>query len=140
MSESFQLLESSLDKYPAYLDAKGWDKVPEHSVGTKEEQKKARIELLAKEKEFTKLRDELARMRQKLPWVKVEIDYEFKRASDGATVRLSQLFDDSKPVSDLIVQHFMFGPDWERGCGNCEYHPRDFSIVYNFFCRFCLGG
>ena len=75
----------------------------------------ARKVLLAKEKEFTKLRDELSQVRRGLPWEKVEEDYEFE-GPDGA-LRLSDLFDGR---SQLIVYHFMFGPDWEAGCPSCS--------------------
>ena len=75
----------------------------------------ARKELLAKEKEFTRLRDELARARQELPWEKVERDYVFETPSGGAS--LADLFDGR---SQLIVYHFMFGPDWTEGCKSCR--------------------
>jgi predicted dithiol-disulfide oxidoreductase (DUF899 family) len=77
----------------------------------------ARKELLKKEKELTKLRDELGRQRRQLPWVKVEMNYVF----DGRNgkVALADLFEGR---SQLIVYHFMFGPDWKEGCPSCSYN------------------
>ena len=76
------------------------------------EQRKA---LLAKEKEFTRLGDQLASEKRSLPWVKVVKDYVF----DGpeGRVKLADLFGDK---SQLIIYHFMFGPDWEQGCPTCS--------------------
>ena len=76
----------------------------------------ARKAFLAKEKEFTHLRDELSRQRRELPWEKVEKDYVF----DGpeGKVRLADLFNGR---SQLIVYHFMFGPGWKEGCPSCSY-------------------
>jgi predicted dithiol-disulfide oxidoreductase (DUF899 family) len=71
---------------------------------------------LAKEKEFTRLRDELARERRALPWEKIEKNYVFV-APEGK-VTLSDLF---AGKSQLIVQHFMFGPDWNEGCPSCSF-------------------
>jgi predicted dithiol-disulfide oxidoreductase (DUF899 family) len=75
----------------------------------------ARQKYLKKEKEFTRLRDELSRQRRELPWVKVEKDYWFD-APDGKK-SLSDLFDGR---SQLVIYHFMFGPDWEEGCPSCS--------------------
>ena len=76
----------------------------------------ARKELLAKEKEFTRLRDELSRRRRELPWEKVEKNYVF----DGpkGKMKLADLFDGR---SQLIVYHFMFGPEWKEGCPSCSF-------------------
>ena len=76
----------------------------------------ARSELLSKEKEFTRLRDELSRQRRTLPWEKVEKKYEFD-ASRGK-VTLSDLFDGR---SQLMVYHFMLGPGWQAGCPSCSF-------------------
>jgi predicted dithiol-disulfide oxidoreductase (DUF899 family) len=76
----------------------------------------ARKEFLDKEKEFTRLRDELSLERRTLPWEKVERRYEFDATSGKVT--LADLFDDR---SQLIVYHFMFGPGWEEGCKSCSY-------------------
>lgn len=76
----------------------------------------ARKELLAKEKEFTRQRDELSRLRRELPWEKVEKDYVF----DGprGKEKLSDLFDGR---NQLIIYHFMLGPGWSEGCKSCSY-------------------
>jgi predicted dithiol-disulfide oxidoreductase (DUF899 family) len=77
---------------------------------------RARREFLSKEKEFTRLRDELSRQRRTLPWEKVEKRYEFD--STKGKVTLADLFDGR---SQLVVYHFMFGPGWEQGCPSCSY-------------------
>lgn len=94
----------------------------DHAVVSKDEWLQARRSHLAKEKEFTRLRDELALQRRQLPWVKVEKDYQFETV-DG-TRTLADLFGDS---SQLIVQHFMFGPDWEEGCPMCSFWGDNFN-------------
>jgi predicted dithiol-disulfide oxidoreductase (DUF899 family) len=76
----------------------------------------ARKELLVKEKEFTRLRDELSRQRRELPWEKVEKQYIFE-APDG-NVTLADLFGKR---SQLAIYHFMFGPGWSEGCPSCSY-------------------
>jgi predicted dithiol-disulfide oxidoreductase (DUF899 family) len=75
----------------------------------------ARLELLAKEKELTRLRDELALQRSQLPWVRVDKDYVFEGAHGPE--RLSQLF---AGKSQLAVWHFMMGPGWKEGCPSCS--------------------
>jgi predicted dithiol-disulfide oxidoreductase (DUF899 family) len=89
--------------------------MPEHRVGTQEEWKAERDELLAGEKELTRRGDELTRKRQELPWVPVEKDYRFESA-DGEK-SLADLFDGR---SQLLIYHFMFGPDWSGGCPVCS--------------------
>lgn len=76
----------------------------------------ARLALLEKEKELTRLNDELAELRRQLPWVKVEKEYRFDTA-DGSK-SLAELFDGR---SQLLVYHFMFGPGWEEGCDGCSF-------------------
>jgi predicted dithiol-disulfide oxidoreductase (DUF899 family) len=76
----------------------------------------ARKKFLAKEKEFTRLRDELSRQRRELPWEKVEKEYVFEGPSGKET--LGDLF---KGRSQLVVYHFMFGPGWGAGCPSCSY-------------------
>jgi predicted dithiol-disulfide oxidoreductase (DUF899 family) len=76
----------------------------------------ARVELLKKEKEFTRLRDELSAQRRELPWEKVEKSYVFDGPNGKET--LSDLFGGR---SQLIVYHFMFGPGWAEGCPSCSY-------------------
>ena len=76
----------------------------------------ARTALLAEEKEHTRRRDELARQRRELPWAKVETDYVFDAPQGRVT--LADLFG---PRSQLLVYHFMFGPDWAEGCPSCSF-------------------
>ncbi len=76
----------------------------------------ARKDLLTREKEFTRLRDEVSRHRRELPWVKVEKEYVFD-GPDGKET-LAELFGER---SQLVVYHFMFGPSWEEGCKSCSY-------------------
>ncbi|QYM79473.1 DUF899 domain-containing protein [Horticoccus luteus] len=76
----------------------------------------ARRELLAREKEFTRARDDLSRARRALPWVQLTKSYTFDAPS--GRVSLADLF---AGRSQLIVQHFMFGPGWEEGCPNCSF-------------------
>ncbi len=76
----------------------------------------ARKDLLTREKELTRLRDEVSRHRRELPWVKVKKQYVFDGPNGQET--LTDLFDGR---SQLIVYHFMFGPDWEEGCKSCSY-------------------
>jgi predicted dithiol-disulfide oxidoreductase (DUF899 family) len=86
-----------------------------HRIGTQEEWQREREELLKEEKELTRRGDELTQRRRELPWVPVEQDYRFETA-DGAKT-LADLFDGR---SQLIVYHFMFGPEWEEGCPGCS--------------------
>jgi predicted dithiol-disulfide oxidoreductase (DUF899 family) len=86
----------------------------EHRIGTQEEWQAERDELLAEEKELTRRGDELARKRRELPWVAVEKDYRFE--TEAGTKSLAELFDGR---SQLLVYHFMFGPDWTGGCPVC---------------------
>jgi predicted dithiol-disulfide oxidoreductase (DUF899 family) len=86
-----------------------------HRTGTREEWLRARLELLEAEKEHTRRGDELARQRQQLPWVRVEQDYRFENEDGEAS--LSDLF---MGRSQLLVYHFMFGPDYSAGCPACS--------------------
>ena len=87
-----------------------------HKIVTQEEWLVARKAHLAKEKELTRLRDRLSAERRELPWVKVEKSYVFD-GPDGQET-LPELFGGK---SQLLVYHFMFGPDWEQGCPSCSY-------------------
>src|SRR5436189_6067628 len=87
----------------------------EHTTGTREEWLAARLELLEAEKEHTRRGDELARRRQELPWVQIEKDYSFE--TDEGTASLADLFGGR---SQLLVYHFMFGPQYEAGCPVCS--------------------
>jgi len=84
----------------------------------------ARVELLRREKELTRLRDELAAARRALPWERVTKDYVFQ-GPDG-DVSLSGLFAGRR---QLLVYHFMFGPDWEKGCKSCSFWADGFNLV-----------
>jgi predicted dithiol-disulfide oxidoreductase (DUF899 family) len=86
-----------------------------HAVGTREEWLKARLKLLKEEKEHTRRGDELALKRQNLPWVRVEKKYEFATGKGSAS--LDDLF---QGRSQLLVYHFMFGPDYAAGCPSCS--------------------
>jgi predicted dithiol-disulfide oxidoreductase (DUF899 family) len=85
-------------------------------IVSREEWLAARKALLAKEKELTRRRDELAKERRALPWVKVEKNYVFDSPSGKKT--LADLFEGR---SQLIIYHFMFGPEWNEGCPSCSF-------------------
>ena len=87
-----------------------------HIVTTREEWLEARLDLLAAEKDLTRRSDEVARLRQRLPWVRIDKPYVFD-GPDGR-VTLAQLFDGRH---QLLVQHFMLAPGWEQGCPSCSY-------------------
>src|SRR5215468_407022 len=93
-------------------------------IGTYEEWLAARAELLDREKEHTRMGDELARQRRQLPWVPVEKEYTLQTA-DG-TRTLAELFDGR---SELVVYHFMFGPDYDAGCPACSSTADSFDGV-----------
>ena len=107
--------------------AKRSDEMTSPKIGTKQEWLEARLELLKKEKAHSRNRDELTRERQALPWVKVEKEYTFEGLS--GTVTLSDLFGDK---NQLIVQHFMFDPEWDEGCKSCSFMAdhMDPSVVH----------
>jgi predicted dithiol-disulfide oxidoreductase (DUF899 family) len=86
-----------------------------HGTGTREEWLAARVELLQAEKDLTRRGDELARRRQELPWVRIDKEYRFD--TDEGAASLADLF---KGRSQLLVYHFMFGPDYAAGCPSCS--------------------
>src|ERR687883_1763239 len=86
-----------------------------HRTGTREEWLAARLELLEAEKELTRRSDELARRRQELPWVRIEKDYRFE--TDAGEASLADLFGGR---SQLLVYHFMLGPEYKAGCPSCS--------------------
>ena len=88
-----------------------------HRIATRDEWLTARKALLAKEKAFTRARDALAQERRALPWVRIDKEYMFD-GPDGR-VSLGDLFNGR---SQLIVYHFMFGPDWQEGCVGCSFN------------------
>src|SRR5712691_7320812 len=87
----------------------------EHKTGTREEWLAAQLELLKAEKELTRRSDELARRRQELPWVRIDKEYRFE--TDEGSASLADLF---RGRSQLLVYHFMFGPDYTAGCPSCS--------------------
>jgi len=111
--------------------------MPDHEVVNREEWATAREELLVREKEHTRLGDELASRRRELPWVRVEKEYGFD--TDDGVRTLTELFDGR---SQLLVYHFMFGPRYEAGCPTCSsmadtvdgalphLHARDVTMTY----------
>jgi predicted dithiol-disulfide oxidoreductase (DUF899 family) len=95
-----------------------------NQVVSHEEWLKARLELLTAEKEFTRQRDALTRRRMAMPWERIEKSYRFE-GPNGA-LSLADLFDGR---SQLIVYHFMFGPDWEEGCKSCSFWADNFDGI-----------
>lgn len=95
-----------------------------NNVVTHEEWLRARLELLAAEKEFTRRRDELTRRRMAMPWERVEKSYRFV-GPDGA-ISLADLFGG---CSQLIVYHFMLGVDWDEGCKSCSFWADNFDGI-----------
>jgi predicted dithiol-disulfide oxidoreductase (DUF899 family) len=86
-----------------------------HTIGTRKEWLTARLELLEAEKELTRRSDEVARRRQELPWVRIDKEYRFETDEGSAT--LPDLF---RGRSQLLIYHFMFGPDYTAGCPSCS--------------------
>jgi len=86
-----------------------------HKTGTRKEWLAARLELLDAEKELTRRSDELARQRQALPWVRIDKDYRFDTEEGSAS--LADLF---RGRSQILMYHFMFGPDYQAGCPACS--------------------
>jgi predicted dithiol-disulfide oxidoreductase (DUF899 family) len=109
----------------------------DHKVVSREEWQTARDELVEREKEHTRIADELARQRRELPWVEIEKEYRFD--ADDGTRTLAELFDGR---SQLLVYHFMFGPTYEAGCPTCSsmadgldgllphLHARDLTLAF----------
>ena len=91
-------------------------KIAAPEVVSRAEWLEARKQLLLKEKSYSRQGDALAAERRSLPWVRVEKDYVFE--APGGNQRLADLFEGR---SQLVVQHFMFGPDWKEGCPSCSY-------------------
>ena len=99
----------------------------DHKIGTRDEWLAARLELLEAEKALTLRSDELAQRRQELPWVRIDKDYRFD--TDQGTASLSDLFSGR---SQLLIYHFMFGPDYTAGCPSCSAIADSFdgSVVH----------
>jgi predicted dithiol-disulfide oxidoreductase (DUF899 family) len=100
------------------------EQMTKHRIGTREQWLAAREQLLVREKEHTRLGDELARQRRELPWVRMEKKYRFD-TEDGEKP-LVELFHDR---AQLVVYHFMFGPDYEAGCPACSATADSFNGV-----------
>src|SRR5690242_15902126 len=86
-----------------------------HQIVDRQQWLKARLDLLKDEKEHTRRSDDLARRRQELPWVKIDKPYQFD--TDDGRASLADLF---KGRSQLLIYHFMFGPDYQSGCPSCS--------------------
>lgn len=96
-----------------------------NNIVSRDTWRQERIAFMQKEKEFTRLRDELSAQRRALPWVQVEKDYEFTTSTGTKT--LAELFDGK---SQLIVYHFMYGPDWgAQGCNSCSFWADNFNGI-----------
>jgi len=98
--------------------------MPENKVVPHDEWLKARLDLLAAEKEFTRQRDALTRRRVAMPWERVEKTYTFQGPNGARS--LPELFEGR---SQLIVYHFMMGPDWEEGCKSCSFWADNFNGI-----------
>jgi len=98
--------------------------MPNNKVVSREDWLNARLELLAAEKEFTRQRDALTRRRMALPWERVEKSYQFEGPNGARS--LADLFEGR---SQLIVYHFMLGPDWEEGCKSCSFWADNFNGI-----------
>ena len=95
-----------------------------HRIGTRQEWLAARAELLEREKELTRMGDELARQRRELPWVPVDKQYTLQ--TEGGAQTLAELFEGR---SQLVVYHFMFGPGYQAGCPTCSSTADSFNGV-----------
>jgi predicted dithiol-disulfide oxidoreductase (DUF899 family) len=96
-----------------------------HLTGTRAEWLAARLELLEEEKELTRRSDELVRRRQELPWVRIDKEYRFE--TDEGTASLAGLF---RGRSQLLIYHFMFGPDYAAGCPSCSSIADSFNGIF----------
>jgi len=97
----------------------------DHKVASQEQWLAARLELLKAEKELTRLSDDVARKRQQLPWVKIDKEYKFD--TDEGDASLADLF---RGRSQLLIYHFMFGPDYTAGCPNCSSIADGFNAFW----------
>ena len=105
-------------------DSRAETELKNHRIVSHGEWIEARKRLLAQEKEFTRLRDQLSQQRRELPWEKVEKTYVFDGVIGKET--LADLFDGR---SQLIVYHFMYGPDWDAGCPICSFWADNFNGI-----------
>jgi predicted dithiol-disulfide oxidoreductase (DUF899 family) len=95
-----------------------------HETVSKNEWLQARKELLAEEKKFTRLRDQLSAKRRALPWLRIDKEYVFE--GPGGRETLAQLF---AGRSQLVVYHFMFAPEWDEGCRGCSFWADNFNGI-----------
>jgi predicted dithiol-disulfide oxidoreductase (DUF899 family) len=98
--------------------------VEHHKVVSREEWLRARREFLAREKEFTRERDQLSELRRHLPWVRVDKEYAFSGL--GGKETMSDLFEGR---SQLVVYHFMFDPTWDEGCKSCSFWADNYKDI-----------
>jgi len=103
-------------KETVMIDTQNNPSIREHQIVSREAWLTARKKLLANEKEATRMRDQLSEERRQLPWVKIEKNYVFDTPGGKAT--LADLFDGR---SQLVIYHFMFGPEWKEGCPSCSF-------------------
>src|SRR5919106_5887348 len=96
-----------------------------HTTGTRGEWLAARLKLLEAEKELTRRSDVLAQRRQELPWVRIDKEYRFE--TDAGSASLADLF---RGRSQLLVYHFMFGPDYTQGCPSCSAIADGFNGIF----------
>ncbi len=94
------------------------------NIVPRDEWLEARKVLLQEEKDFTRLRDALSQKRRQLPWVKVDSEYLFEDLN--GKLSLADLFEDK---SQLIIYHFMYGPDWDEGCPSCSFWADNFNGI-----------
>jgi predicted dithiol-disulfide oxidoreductase (DUF899 family) len=94
------------------------------NIVSRDEWLEARKILLQEEKDFTRLRDQLSRKRRQQPWLKVDAEYIFEDLN--GKLSLGDLFEDK---SQLIIYHFMYGPDWEEGCPSCSFWADNFNGI-----------
>ena len=97
----------------------------DHETGTREQWLAARLELLEAEKDYSRRGDELAKQRQALPWVRIDKAYKFE--SDAGPATLKDLF---QGRSQLLVYHFMYGPDFKAGCPSCSAIADGFNGIF----------
>jgi predicted dithiol-disulfide oxidoreductase (DUF899 family) len=95
-----------------------------HKIVSRKDWIEARNQHLTKEKELTRLRDELSAQRRNLPWVRVDKEYVFEGPNGKES--LEQLF---AGKSQLVIQHFMFAPDWEAGCKSCSFWADNYNGI-----------
>ena len=95
-----------------------------HPIVSRQDWIAARKQLLAREKDFTRMRDELTAARRNLPWERVDKRYVFQ--TDAGPKTLAELFGDKQ---QLVVYHFMFGPTWDQGCKSCSFWADNFNGI-----------